>query len=118
MGKTPRKALGSKSPVEQDGKRFCPIKRDEEAAQFKAKREEKLLARRNAMLKHAPTILDLAEKALVAVQALMAAESAAKEEIQEKYTLFSSDESTLEDAEEAICIARFSAQEVLNGKYD
>ncbi len=65
------------------------------------------------MAKYATQIADLAEKALVAVQALVAVEDCAKAELNEDYGLFGSDETSLGDAEVAISLARYSAEEVL-----
>ena len=68
------------------------------------------------MRKHAPRILELAEAALVAVQALMAAEDAAKAELgqQQRHGLFGSDDTSLDDAETAVACARHCAEQVLN----
>jgi len=71
-------------------------------------------AREAVMQKHAPRILTLAETALVAVQALMAAEEAAKAELgQSRHGLFGSDETSLDDAETAVACARHCALQVL-----
>ena len=56
--------------------------------------------------KHAELILELATKALVAVQELVAAESVARTELQESDGPFSSDEYTLTEAVHAIEITR------------
>lgn len=71
--------------------------------------------RERVMQAHAPLILDLAEAALVAVQALIAAEEAAKAELGEQYGLFGSDETSLEDAEVAVSCARHCALQTLSG---
>ena len=103
---TPRKPLGLKRP--------CPAGRVVLAVEKKAKQAEEMRSRREGVvLKHAPKIAELAEKALVAIQELMAAESAAKEEINEQFALFTSDDNTLEDAELAISTARFTAENAL-----
>ena len=91
-------------------KRPCPVLRD---TSEKAKKEEKYSRRKDAILKHAPKIAELAEKALVALQELIAAESVAKHEIDEQYSLFCSDENTLEDAELAIVNAKHTAESAL-----
>jgi hypothetical protein len=74
-----------------------------------------LTQREAVMRKHAPRILELAEAALVAVQALMAAEDAAKAELgQQRHGLFGSDDTSLDDAETAVACARHCAEQVLN----
>ena len=125
MFKTPRKALGFKRPnsANKDTK-GCKaptlVMSDEKAAEIKAAREEqdrireeKRQIRTAVIQKHAPNINELAETALVAVQELMAAELAARNELGEGDGPFSSDEITLEEAEHAISIARFSAADAL-----
>jgi hypothetical protein len=68
--------------------------------------------RERVMAKYADQIADLAEKALVALQALVAVEDCAKAELNEDYGLFGSDETSLGDAEVAILLARYSAEDV------
>ena len=75
--------------------------RDEAKAKYEA-----------VMIEQAPKMLELAEKALEAVQAMMALETQMKEKNGDNCTVFSSDdERTLEEAEWAINIARYIAEE-------
>ena len=108
--------------IKQNGNEFkrpCPIKRDEQAtSEYKSKIQEKISLRESVILKYAPRILDLAQKALVAVQELAAAESSAKAEIDTESTLFCSEEYTLDDAELAISNARYSAVEALKRRVE
>ena len=60
--------------------------------------------------KHAPTILSLSEKALIAVQALIEADRQAKAEAQDTNTLFGSDTLSLEDAELTLHVMRDTAR--------
>ena len=74
--------------------------RDEAKAKYEA-----------VMIEQAPKMLELAEKALEAVQAMMALETQMKVKNGENCTVFSSDdEKTLEEAELAINIARYNAE--------
>jgi hypothetical protein len=75
--------------------------RDEAKAKYEAE-----------MTEQAPKMLELAQKALEAVQAMMALETQMKEKNGDNCTVFSSDdERTLKEAEWAINIARDIAEE-------
>ena len=66
------------------------------------------------MTEQAPKMLELAERALEAVQAMMALEAEMKEKNGDRCTVFSRDDgNTLEDAENAICNARYHAEEIM-----
>lgn len=69
-------------------------------------------AKRDAvMAKNAQQMLELAEKALAAVQEMMALESAVREEAGSDEAMFGCDDDrTLEDAEMAICFAHHTAE--------
>jgi hypothetical protein len=83
---------------------------DEKREAAKSKREE-------VTAKYAAQMFELAEKALEAVKEMKALEEAAREEANYPYGVFSSDEGyTLEDAENAICQARYSANEAMKEK--
>ena len=64
------------------------------------------------MTEQAPKMLELAERALEAVQAMMALEAQMREKNGNGCTVFSCDDgNTLEDAENAICNARYRAEQ-------
>lgn len=92
----------------------------DEIEQKKAKRSkfEQEQANRDAIkAKNAPKMLELAEKALAAVHEMMALETATREEAGYEYGMFiCGDNITLEDAESAICTARFCAERALENE--
>lgn len=64
------------------------------------------------MTEQAPKMLELAKRALEAVQAMMALEAQMREKNGNGCTVFSCDDgNTLEDAENAICNARYHAEQ-------
>ena len=94
-------------------KRVVPEPTNErEPAKDREREPAKDRERERVMAKYADQIADLAEKALVALQALVAVEDCAKAELNEDYGLFGSDETSLGDAEVAILLARYSAEDV------
>ena len=80
----------------------------------KRSREEKRAAFEAEMIEQAPKMLELAENALQAVQAMMALEAEMKEKNGDECTVFScEDDKTLLDAENAISAARLQAMEYM-----
>ena len=138
MFKTPRKALGFKRSTKNLPKKqnkgssslASVIKHTEIKAAEEQKEQEQEAApicnkddkrqlRKAVIHKHAPRIHELAQKALIAVQELMAAESVVRNELGQEEDdggngPFSSDDTTLEQAEHAISVARFSAAEAIS----
>ncbi len=77
----------------------------------KRSRDEAKAKYEEEMTKQAPRMLELAEKALEAVQEMMVLETQVKEILGDDSTAFSDDENrTLEDAEMAISVARHVAE--------
>ncbi len=80
----------------------------------KRSREDKRVAYEAEMTEQAPKMIELAEKALEAVQAMMALEAQMKEKNGDECWVFSSeDDRTLLDAEDAISTARFHAMDYM-----
>ena len=67
------------------------------------------MKRNESIAKHAPLMLRLADTALEALRALMAAERVAKAEMTDDNALFGDDECSIEDAERALVIIRSTA---------
>lgn len=66
------------------------------------------------MIEQAPKMLELAERALEVVQAMMALEAELKVKNGDRCTVFSCDDgNTFEDAESAICYARYHAERIM-----
>jgi hypothetical protein len=68
------------------------------------------------IVKHASVMLPLADAALAAVRALMAAERVAKVEAAEDYALYGDDECSIEDAERALVIIRTTAFDAVHAE--
>ena len=135
MFKTPRKALGFKRstknlPKKQNKGSYSLVikhtkikaaeeqKEHEQEAAPICNKDDKRQLRKAVIHKHAPRIHELAQKALIAVQELMAAESVVRNELGQEEDdggngPFSGDDTTLEQAEHAISVARFSAAEAI-----